>query len=59
MLRDTFAALDELPEACTRLRRNLPSGAHAALSKLEHAIRSQLNPAEACNTVPGHDPQNC
>jgi hypothetical protein len=58
MLRDTLAALDQLPAACSRFRKNLPVQAHAPLSRLELTIRSKLNPAEAYNMVPGRDPQN-
>ena len=50
MLRDTLAALDQLPGACSRLRKNL--------IQLESDTRSILNPAEAYNMVPGRDPQN-
>jgi hypothetical protein len=58
MLRDTLAALDQLPAACSRFRENLPTQALAPLSRLELTIRSNLNPAEAYNMVPGRDPQN-
>src|SRR3982074_1187777 len=49
MLRDTPAALEQLPDACSRLRGNLPPRAHATLSRLEVSTRSKLNPAEAYN----------
>jgi hypothetical protein len=58
MLRDTLAALDQLPTACSRFRQNLPVQAQATLSRLELTIRRNLNPAEAYNMVPGRDPQN-
>ena len=58
MLRDTLAALDQLPAACTRFRKYLPVQVQAPLSRLELTIRSTLNPAEAYNMVPGRDPQN-
>ena len=58
MVRDTLAALDQLPAACSRFRKNLPPEAHPILAKLEHTIRMNLNPAEAYNMVPGRDPQN-
>jgi hypothetical protein len=58
MLRDTLAALDQLPAAYSRFRRNLPVQAHASLSRLELTLRTNLNPAEAYNMVPGRDPQN-
>jgi len=58
MLRDTRAALDQLPEACARLRSHLPSRAHRILPKLEITVRHSLDPAEAYSMVPGRDPQN-
>ena len=57
MLRDTLAALEQLPEASTRLRRNLPRRAHPALAQLEASVRKSLLPEEAHNMVPGRDPQ--
>lgn len=57
MLRDTLAALEQLTDACSRLRGNLPPGAQPTLSRLEASIRMKLNPAEAYNMVPGRDPQ--
>src|SRR6266566_4980685 len=59
MLRDTLAALEQLPDACSRLRCNLPPRSHPTLSRLEVSIRTKLNPAEAYNMVPGRDPQKC
>jgi hypothetical protein len=58
MLRDTQAALEQLPTACSRLRENLPPRARLTLPHLELSIRTKLNPAEAYNMVPGRDPQN-
>ena len=58
MLRDTLAALDQLPEAANRLRQNLPRRAHPALGQIEVTVRNSLLPAEAYNMVPGRDPQN-
>jgi len=58
MLRDTLAALEQLPNATARLRKNLPQRAHSTLSALEPSIREQLDPREAYNMVPGKDPQN-
>lgn len=58
MVRDTEAALEQLPEACVRFRKNLPRRAHPALAQLETTIRNGLGPAEAYNMVPGRDPQN-
>jgi hypothetical protein len=59
MLRDTLAALDQLPELSARFRMNLPRRAHSALAHLEVTVRNSLLPAEAYNMVPGPDPQNC
>ena len=58
MLRDTLAALSQLPAASARLRNNLPSQVHAPLAQLETAIRAKLHPVEAYNMVPGRNPQN-
>jgi hypothetical protein len=58
MLRDTLAALDQLPEACVRFRTTLPRRAHTNLAQIEITIRRGLDPAEAYNMVPGRDPQN-
>jgi hypothetical protein len=58
MLRDTLAALEQLPAACSRFRKTLPSKAQPILSQLELTIRVNLSPAEAYNMVPGRDPQN-
>src|SRR5438128_125302 len=57
MLRDTAAALQQLPEACTRFRKNLPKRAHPTLAQLELTVRHGLDPAEAYNMVPGRSPQ--
>src|SRR5213593_1941723 len=58
MLRDTLAALEQLPQACDRFRRHLPSRAHPTLGTLEATLRNRLNPTEAYSMVPGRDPQN-
>jgi len=58
MLRDTLAALEQLPEACARFRENLPRRAHPTLARLEITVRNALDPAEAYKMVPGRDPQN-
>ena len=58
MLRDTLAALDQLPGATTRFRKNLPRRAHPTLANLETSIRTALDPSEAYSMVPGRDPQN-
>jgi hypothetical protein len=57
MVRDTLAALQQLPAACSRFRDNLPSSAHSTLAQLESNIRANLNKAEAYNMVPGRNPQ--
>src|SRR6516165_1028011 len=49
MLRDTLAALDQLPETCARFRTHLPHRAHPILAQLEIAVRSSLDPTEAYN----------
>lgn len=58
MLRDTLAALEQLPRTYARFRQQLPSRAVANLGTLEAALRNRLNPAEAYSMVPGRDPQN-
>jgi len=58
MLRDTLAALDQLPEACARFRTHLPRRAHDVLAQLEITVRSGLDPAEAYSMLPGRSPQN-
>jgi hypothetical protein len=55
MLRDTLAALEQLPEAVERLRKNLPSRAHPRLEALEATVRKNLNPKEAYNMVTRRD----
>jgi hypothetical protein len=57
MLRDTLAALEQLPAASTRFRKNLPPRAHPRLAQLEVTVRQSLFPAEAYSMVPGRDPQ--
>ena len=58
MLRDTMAALEQLPGTLARFRKRLPPRAHPVLAKLEVNVRSNLLPAEAYNMVTGRDPQN-
>jgi hypothetical protein len=58
MLRDTLAALEQLPEALQRFRKNLPRRAHSTLAVLESSVRTALDPCEAYNMVPRRDPQN-
>jgi hypothetical protein len=58
MLRDTLAALNQLPEACARFRTNLPRRAQSILAQLEITVRRSLCPTEAYSMVPGRSPQN-
>ncbi len=57
-LRDTLAALDQLPKACDQFRRKLPPRAHPLLAQLKASIRKALNPKDAYTMVPGRDPEN-
>jgi hypothetical protein len=57
MLRDTLAALEQLPEASARFRKHLPRRAHPTLAQLEASVRHTLLPAAAYTMVPGRDPQ--
>lgn len=57
MLRDTLAALDQLPAACARFRKHLARRAHPTLEALEASVRETLDPREAYNLGPGRDPQ--
>jgi hypothetical protein len=56
-LGDTLAALEQLPAASARFRKNLPRRAHPTLAPLDLTVRQSLLPAEAYNMVPGRDPQ--
>src|SRR5260370_35744390 len=58
MLRDTLAALEQLPHAQARFRKNLPHRVHSSLAQLEASIRNSLQQAEAYTMVPVLDPQN-
>jgi hypothetical protein len=58
MLRDTLAALEQLPDALARFRKTLPRRAHPVLAQLEVTVRHSLLPTEAYNMVPGRDPQS-
>jgi hypothetical protein len=59
MLRDTLVAIEQPTDVCSRLRSSLPQRSQPKLPRLEAFIRTQLNPAEAYNMVPGRDPQKC
>src|SRR6266540_1235069 len=58
MLRDTLAALDQLPSKSAQFRGKLPARTHPTLEPLEGSVRKALNPKEAYNMVPGRDPEN-
>jgi hypothetical protein len=58
MLRDTLAALEQLPEASARLKRNLPKRVQPTLLVLETSIRKHLDAREAYNMIPGKDLHN-
>jgi hypothetical protein len=58
MLRDTLAALNQLPKAAIQFRKKLPPRSQPTLTQLEERIRKHLNPSEAYNMVPGRDPGN-
>jgi hypothetical protein len=58
MLRDTLAALEQLPDALVRFRKTLPKRAHSTLPALELSVRKTLDPLEAYNMVRGRDPHN-
>jgi hypothetical protein len=57
MLRDTLAALEQLPQARARFRKKIPPDLRPTLETLETQVRASLNPREAYNQVPGRDPQ--
>ena len=57
MLRDTLAALEQLPAASARFKKNRPKRALPLLASLEPGIRNSLAPSEAYNLVPGRDPK--
>lgn len=58
MLRDTLAALEQLPKACALFRKNLPKRAHPTLLRLEPIVRNALDHREAYNMIPERDPNN-
>lgn len=57
MLRDTSAALEQLPQRLIQFRNLLPPRAQRTLPSLELSVRRSLNPREAYNMIPGRDPQ--
>jgi len=58
MLRDTLAALDQLPPAAARFRKKLAPVSQPILAQLEVSVRKALNPKDAYSMVPGRDPEN-
>ena len=58
MLRDTLAALEQLPKSGDLFRAHLPRRAQATLAQLEITVRSGLDSAEAYSMVPGRSPRN-
>ncbi|HTT19407.1 MAG TPA: hypothetical protein VMG82_10700 [Candidatus Sulfotelmatobacter sp.] len=58
MLRDTLAALEQLPQRMIQFRNVLPSRAQHTLPALEVSVRRSLDSREAYNMVPGRDPKN-
>lgn len=58
MLRDTLAALEQLPQRLIQFRNVLPSRAQHTLTALEVSVRRSLDSREAYNMVPGRDPKN-
>ena len=57
MLRDTLAALEQLPQRLIQFRNLLPPREQRTLPSLELSVRRSLNPREAYNMIPGRDPQ--
>jgi hypothetical protein len=57
MLRDTLAALEQLPQRLTQFRNLLPPRAQRTLPSLELSVRRSLDSREAYNMVPGQDPK--
>ena len=56
MLRDTLAALEEVPTACAHFKKRLPQRALPALAQMEPTIRLRLHHSDAYSMVPGRDP---
>ena len=57
VLRDTPAALDQLPESRARFRRDLPQRAIPRVAQLEISVRSALDPPKPITWLPVIDPQ--
>ncbi|MBZ5622492.1 MAG: hypothetical protein LAQ69_27720 [Acidobacteriia bacterium] len=58
MLRDTLAALNQLPKTAAQFRKRLPLRSQPTLAQLEERARKVLTPKEAYYVVPGRDPGN-
>ncbi len=58
MVRDTTRTLQRLPLIGQHVRDGLPPATAEHITHLAHAIRTTLDPREAYNDIPGHDPQN-
>jgi hypothetical protein len=54
MLRDTLAALEQIPNHCDLFRKSLPQRARPTLASLEPLVRKSLHPREAYNGLPGY-----
>ena len=57
LLRDTLAALQQLPRRLITFRNLLPPRAQRTLLSLELSVRRSLDSREAYNMVPGRDPK--
>ena len=58
MVRDTLTSLRQLPDAREQVRARLPPALSPRVMQLEKAIRASLDPTDAYNDVPGHDPHS-
>ena len=58
MVRDTSATLTRLPRIRQQVRDALARATADHVTHLERDIRAALDPREAYNDIPGHDPQN-
>ena len=56
MVRDTTRTLQRISRIRQHVRDGLPAAAAEHLAHIEHAIRTTLDPREAYNDIPGHDP---
>lgn len=57
MLRDTLAALEQIPKECARFRKNLPPRARPILASLEPVVRQSLKQSDAYSMLPGTHPR--